>query len=268
MDCITPTNPHGIDPGESLDISQLLEEEQSLLLPETGREIDFSGIKYVPRVPVMRGLQTETNICFMEAQISSEDKELDDIVERVKKPGTGSFTGKIIPGTGPPRSSLAARGTATEKNTKTQKSPFTILEAARNLPGGQHRRTVPTSFGAGSPATAANSSIESPHATTKGPGTGSVTAKPSVASQVRPYHTKPAPRKQKNGEVWAQGQNTLSGKTKDWDAKSRLTSQKSMTPSSGAYELPRVAALSPRASKGLSGVGTVVDGGSGWMGVR
>ena len=119
MDCITPTNPNGISPGESLDISQLLEKEESLLLPEVAREMDFKGFKYIPRVPVMKDLQAKTNIYLMKAQISSKDKELDDIVAMAKRPGTKSLTERIIPGTRPPRYSEAAGGTKTEKTTKT-----------------------------------------------------------------------------------------------------------------------------------------------------
>ncbi|PUU81501.1 DNA polymerase family A-domain-containing protein [Tuber borchii] len=272
MDCITPTNPNGISPGESLDISQLLEKEESLLRPEAAREIDFKELEYIPRVPVMKDLHAKTNIHLMKAQICSEDEELDDIVAMARKSGTGSLTGRIIPGTGPPpRCSGAARGTTMEKTTRTQKYPSASPKAANNLPGGQDRRTVPTSFGARSPTTANGSLIGSPRTTAKGPGTatGSTIAKPSVASQSRPYHTRPAPRKSTNGDVWVQGQNPLLSKTKDWDAKGRSASQKSMTPSSGApCELPRVASLSSSASKGLSEVGAVVGGGSGWVGVR
>ena len=273
MDCITPTNPNGISPGESLDIFQLLEKEESLLRPEVAKEIDFKGFEYIPRVPVMKDLQAKTNILLMKAQISSEDKELDDIVAMARKPGTESLTGRIIPGTGPPppRYTGAARGTTMEKTIRTQKRQSTSPEAANNLPGGQDRRTVPTSFGGTSPATANSSLIGSPRTTTKGPGaaTGSTVAKPSVPSQYRPYHTRPAPRKSANGDVWAQGQNPLLSKIKDWDAKSWSASQKSMTPSSGApCELPRVPSLSTWASKGLSEVGAIVDGGSGWVGVR
>jgi len=271
MDCITPTNPHGIRPGESLDIFQLLEKEESQLRRGMPREISFKGFEYVPRIPVMKDLQAETNINFMKAQVSNEDKELDEIAAMARKPGTEPLTGKIIPGTGLPRYTWAARGTTAGRTARTQKMSSATLEATKNFPGGQHPRTVATSFGAGSPATANSSLIGSPHTTTKGPGanTGSMIAKPSVAPQIRPYHARPAPRKPRNGDVWAQGQSPLSGKTKDWDAKSRLTSQKSTTPSSGTpYELPRVVALSPNAPKGLSGVGTVADGGSGRMGVR
>jgi len=271
MDCITPSNPNGIRPGESLNISQLLEKEESLLGPEVAREIDFKGFKYIPRVPVMKALQAKTNILLMKAQISNEDGELNDIVAMARQPGTESLTGRIIPGTGPPRHSGAARGTTMEKTTRTQKRPSASPEAANNLPGGQDRRTVPTSFSARSPAAANGSLTGSPRTTTKGPGTAtsSTIAKPSVASHSRPYHTRPAPRKSTNGGVWAQGQSPLLSQAKDWDAKSRSASQKSMAPSSGApCELPRVASLRTRASKGLSEIGVIVDGGSGRVGAR
>ena len=208
MDCITPTNPNGISPGESLDIFQLLEKEESLLRPEVAKEIDFKGFEHIPRVPVMKDLQA-TNILLMKAQISSEDEELDDIVAMVRKPGTESLTGRITPGAGPPRSSGASRGTTMEKTTRTQKRRSASPEAANNLPEGQRRQNVPTSFGARSPATANDSLIGGPHTTTKGPGTtaGSVVPGPLVTSRFRPYeyHTGLASRKPANGNVWAQG---------------------------------------------------------------
>ena len=101
MDCITPTNPHGIRPGESLDIFQLLKKKQSQLCEP--REISFEGFEYVSRLPVMKGLQAEANIPFMKAQISGDDKELNEIAAMARKPGTELHTGKIIPGTGLPR---------------------------------------------------------------------------------------------------------------------------------------------------------------------
>jgi len=272
MDCITPSNPNGISPGESLDISQLLEKEESLLLPEVAREIDFKGFEYIPRVPVMRDLRAKINILLMKAQISSKDKELNDIVAMAKRPGTESFTGRIIPGTWPPRYSGAGGGTKTEKTTKTQKRPSSAIPvAANNLPEGQRRRTVPTSFGARSPATANGSLIGSPHTTTKGPGTtaGSVMAGSSVTSRLRPYHTGPAPRKPANGSLWAHGQDPLSGRTKDWDAKSRSASQKSTTPGSGVpYKLLQMTPLNPGAPNGLSKAGASGDRGSSRVWVR
>ncbi|PUU81498.1 DNA polymerase family A-domain-containing protein [Tuber borchii] len=272
MDCITPTNPNEISPGESLDISQLLEKEESLLRPEAAREIDFKGFEYLPRVPVMKDLHAKTDIHLMKAQICSEDGELDDIVAMARKSSTKSLTGRIIPGTGPPpRDSGAARGTAMEKTKRAQKHPSASPEAANNLPGGQGRRTVPTSFGARSPTTANGSLIGSPRTTTKGPGTatGSTIAKPSVASQSRPYHTRPAPLKSTNGDVWAQGQNPLLSKIKDWGAKSWSTSQNSTTPGSGAsYKPLQMTPLNPRAPKGLSEDGASGDRGSSRVGVR
>ena len=270
MDCITPTNPNGISPGESLDIFQLLEKEESLLRPEVAREIDFKGFKYISRVPVMRDLRAKTNILLMKAQISSEDKELNDIVAAAKKPGTESFTWRIIPGTWPPRYSGAARGTSMEKTTRTQKRPSASPEATNNLPGGQDRRTVPTPFGARGPAMANGSLIKTPHTTTKGPRTtaGSVMAGSSMTFWFRPYHTGLASRKLANGDVWSHGQDQLSGKTKDWGAKSRSKSQKSTTPGSEApYKLLQMTPFNPRAPKGLSKAGASGDGGSSRVGV-
>ncbi|CUS09028.1 unnamed protein product [Tuber aestivum] len=164
MDCITPTNPDGIDPGKSLDIFQLLEMKQPLLDPVTAKTIDFGEFKYLPRVPVMGDLIAERSILFMKAQVSSEDKELDDIVAIVRKPKPGAipFTGRIIPGNEPPKSLGTSSRRATEDTARTQKLLFFNSEA---------------------PSGGGSSVAKSPQTATKHPGitTNSVAANPSGA---------------------------------------------------------------------------------------
>ncbi|KAI9801176.1 MAG: DNA-directed DNA polymerase gamma mip1 [Sarcosagium campestre] len=88
MDCVTPSHPNSIAPGESLDVLQLLEKGSlSRLDPavEPGQRPDVSKWNYTPRKPVMESLQTPTSVEFLKAQISSGDKELRDILKDVKK---------------------------------------------------------------------------------------------------------------------------------------------------------------------------------------
>lgn len=85
MDCVTPSHPDAIPPGESVDITKLLENTESILDPETEpkEKIDYKRWDYHPRVPVMEQLQKNTNLPFLKAQ-SATDKELADIIQEVR----------------------------------------------------------------------------------------------------------------------------------------------------------------------------------------
>ncbi|KAK5636639.1 hypothetical protein RRF57_012351 [Xylaria bambusicola] len=114
MDCVTPSHPTPIPPGESLDITQLLEKGRDAFLDPTIVPTKYApkldDIPYTPRVPVMQALgMTEdlNDLSFLKAQITNDDKELRDILRDQKKAsGGGSPTGgsprkprqrKIIP---------------------------------------------------------------------------------------------------------------------------------------------------------------------------
>ncbi|KAG0641560.1 DNA polymerase family A-domain-containing protein [Tuber brumale] len=135
MDCITPTNPTKINPGESLNIFELLGKENSLLDPATAKEIDFKGFEYVPRVPVMEGLQGGTDIYFMRAQICSESEELDAIADMARK---------YSPKPKKPRTIIAGNwsgtGTAAKKPTGAWGPPFTGTKFAKDSSVVQHQR--------------------------------------------------------------------------------------------------------------------------------
>jgi DNA polymerase gamma 1 len=84
MDCITPSNLEKIPHGESLDIMTLLANPASNLGSPTSNT-DLSTIPYQHRVPVMESLQQGlSNLIFMKAQITADDKELRDIVKEQK----------------------------------------------------------------------------------------------------------------------------------------------------------------------------------------
>ena len=92
MDCITPSHPHAIPPGESLDIWALLAKGDGARLdpavvPET--PLDVEKWEYVPRRPVMadmvRDRPTPRDLAFLKAQIVGDEKELREVMKEVLK---------------------------------------------------------------------------------------------------------------------------------------------------------------------------------------
>ncbi|KAK0123631.1 DNA-directed DNA polymerase gamma mip1 [Cadophora gregata] len=87
MDCITPSNHEKIPHGESIDITTLLTKPSSFLDPAI-IPIDppnVASIPYTPRIPVMETLSSNTDINFLKAQITADDKELRDILKDQRK---------------------------------------------------------------------------------------------------------------------------------------------------------------------------------------
>ncbi|GAB0133320.1 DNA-directed DNA polymerase gamma mip1 [Epichloe bromicola] len=92
MNCITPSHPTPIDPGESLDIHALLDKGQQAFLdpavvPEAQHAPRLENIRFTPRVPVMKSIQDATghNTWLIKAQIFNNDDELRDLVKDMKK---------------------------------------------------------------------------------------------------------------------------------------------------------------------------------------
>ncbi|KAK6521126.1 DNA-directed DNA polymerase gamma mip1, variant 2 [Arthrobotrys conoides] len=88
LNCVTPSNPDQIPPGESIDIEGLIAKEEAQL-PLGNGTIDaekLKTIKYTPRVPILEQLarQTRSNIYQMKAQIAKEDKDLTRVVKELK----------------------------------------------------------------------------------------------------------------------------------------------------------------------------------------
>jgi DNA polymerase gamma 1 len=95
MDCITPSHPNKIPPGESLDICQLLEKGNEAFLDPAakGAQVsDLTRFEYEPRVPVIKALERDDQLLFLKAQISQTDDELRDIIR--EKQGVKSKTAK------------------------------------------------------------------------------------------------------------------------------------------------------------------------------
>lgn len=102
MDCVTPSHPTKIPPGESLDINQLLDKGAPALLdpaiqPQVPIELD--QYPYTQRTPVMTDLREQSNLDLLKAQIADNDKELSEIVKEVTKKAGGvrSITGLPTP---------------------------------------------------------------------------------------------------------------------------------------------------------------------------
>jgi DNA polymerase gamma 1 len=87
MDCITPSHHEKIPHGESLDISTLLSQPNSRLDPSIvpSDPPNLASITYDPRVPVMETLHSNSDINFMKAQITADEKELREIIKEQRK---------------------------------------------------------------------------------------------------------------------------------------------------------------------------------------
>jgi len=88
MDCVTPSHPEKIPHGESLDIIQLLEKGDLAQLDPSvtiDKAPKLEKIEYTPRQPVMEALEAKSDISFLKAQITADDKELRDIIRDHRK---------------------------------------------------------------------------------------------------------------------------------------------------------------------------------------
>ncbi|KXX80480.1 DNA polymerase gamma, mitochondrial [Madurella mycetomatis] len=97
MDCITPSNPVAIPPGESIDITALLEKGDLARLdesitPDPRHAPKLSDIPYTPRKPVMQELREAeaggdpaAEMRFIRAQITNDEKEFREILKETRK---------------------------------------------------------------------------------------------------------------------------------------------------------------------------------------
>lgn len=84
MDCITPSHPHKIPHGETLDISKLLDMDQKAFLDPSitpTSQPTPEKYSYTPRESVMSTLQASNDPAFIKAQITKDDKELREIIK-------------------------------------------------------------------------------------------------------------------------------------------------------------------------------------------
>lgn len=92
MNCVTPSHPTPIAPGESLDIIQLLEKGADAFLDPAivpaAYAPNLENIPFTPRVPVMQSVamaQDATDLSFLKAQITDNDEELRKILRDQRK---------------------------------------------------------------------------------------------------------------------------------------------------------------------------------------
>ena len=91
MDCVTPSQPNPIPPGESIDIEGLLAKGQEAHLDSNVKPLDaphVEKISYTPRVPVMADLQHRSDLTFLRAQVTNDDKEFREILKELKPAST------------------------------------------------------------------------------------------------------------------------------------------------------------------------------------
>jgi DNA polymerase gamma 1 len=90
MDCITPSHPKAIAPGESLDIQALLakgDEARLIVDANAAMSMDLGKYDYEPREPVIRALDAESDTLYLRAQITSSDAELKAIIKEKQDSG-------------------------------------------------------------------------------------------------------------------------------------------------------------------------------------
>lgn len=91
MDCITPSHPHKIPHGETLDISQLLDKDQAAFLDPSITPLSPptpEKYAYTPRESVMSALQASNDLSLIKAQITKDDKELREIIKEKTRTAT------------------------------------------------------------------------------------------------------------------------------------------------------------------------------------
>ncbi|KAM7193289.1 DNA polymerase gamma, mitochondrial [Naviculisporaceae sp. PSN 640] len=170
MDCITPSNPTPIPPGETIDIVGLLERGDEARLdpnivpdPEYAPKLD--NIPYTPRKPIMEALREEegrgderAELRFIRAQITNDEAELREILRE----GRTSFS----PATSNPPSIAAmfdsvftSTSTPTTKKAKTAKKKVTATAKPAN-------RNMTTSSSTSTPTSTPTTQSDSPSAST------------------------------------------------------------------------------------------------------
>ncbi|CAK7563271.1 MAG: DNA-directed DNA polymerase gamma mip1 [Sporothrix epigloea] len=151
MDCVTPSHQTAIPPGESLDMQALLEQGAKAFLDPAivpaDRPPNFDGIVYTPRKPVMETLREQdestTDVAFIRAQITADDKELKDILAAKRKEQAPAKTAS--PST---RSTTTAKKAASSSTKRSvlpyfaspqlmpMSEPFTVSESMSSYGGG------------------------------------------------------------------------------------------------------------------------------------
>lgn len=92
MDCVTPSHPDKIPHGETLDISQILNQGQRALLDPSITPTSPphpEKYTYTPRESVMSTFEP-SDVAFIKAQITKDDKEVRDIIKEKTRSATAT----------------------------------------------------------------------------------------------------------------------------------------------------------------------------------
>jgi DNA polymerase gamma 1 len=85
LDCVTPSHPDPIPPGEAIDINKLLEVCSDLGRPKRGYSKSYKSFDYTPRVPVCEEAQREPHPAeFLVAQVTNNKAVLKRMENSVK----------------------------------------------------------------------------------------------------------------------------------------------------------------------------------------
>ncbi|KAF2267553.1 DNA polymeras-like protein gamma [Lojkania enalia] len=94
MDCVTPSHQEKIPHGETLDITALLKKGEAArldpaIIPKDPPRVETFASSYTPRTPILAALEgvdstSPLALAYVKAQISSDDKELREIVKTVR----------------------------------------------------------------------------------------------------------------------------------------------------------------------------------------
>lgn len=146
MDCITPSHPEKIPHGESVSINQLLDKGSAAYLDPgiiPKKPIDLDQYPYTPRPSVMAELRERTDVDYLKAQISTNAKELTDLIKDVSKRSSKSTTASPYTGKPSVRSSSSTRSTIPASSCAQPQEPR-LVDAPYGY-GGVTRLWEPTS---------------------------------------------------------------------------------------------------------------------------
>ena len=113
MDCVTPSHPRAIPPGESLDITQLLAkgDEAKLVLDQaTIENMDLNKWNYEPRTPVIKALDDGRDLFYLRAQITDSGNDLKSLIKEKTLALSTSTTSPSTPTKAKPLKSSTSSG--------------------------------------------------------------------------------------------------------------------------------------------------------------
>lgn len=150
MDCVTPSHPEKIPHGESLDINQLMDKGAEAFLDPSIKPVLAPApeqYSYTPRKSVMSSLQSSDQIPYIQAQITSDDKELRDIIKETLKTSSDS---KSSSGATASRTRKQSTKAATKQKPAGEPQRAVLMEVQSNLynapPSGANHKNHPFTY--------------------------------------------------------------------------------------------------------------------------